>query len=395
MKENLRSPFIPRRSRRFFQQHLLCIAAPLALLGALSCPLPASAEQLTATTPPAAASPEQVRLSGNGAANLPPEAVELPSLTLPVPSPSAQPIAAPLALPEAPPSEETTFVDTMHGDISKGIIGTAAWFDSFFSDPRYAVEENKTRIVLREDAYLERGGHWALSTHVQIKLVLPWLKNRAHLVLSGDPDEQTATQGVLADTAGIPAIETATKERNTSGAIGYYFKSDDKRNISLRAGIRYRNGKLVFFTRPHYRVLYTLGTWNLRVTQEFPFWSDTRWESQTAIDLERQLTQKYFFRASLYGTWQEHVAGYSYSTVVTLQRTLGPISAFSYEWVNSFVTKPHHILSQVSLDVRYRRQVWRKWMYFEVSPGMRFPHDQAFKFIPTLLFRLEMTFGKT
>ena len=384
-------PCIQRGRCRTRRQRPLRIVTPLLLLAILFHPFPALAGTPSDPAPPLWEAP--------GAGSTPPPTDALPSLTLPPTTPDPNiplsPAAVPLALPEAPAAEETTFVDVIHQDISRGIIATASWFDSFFYDPRYEVEENRTRLILREDAYLERGDHWDISTHVKIKLVLPWLKNKAHLIIAGDPDEQTATEGILADTAATQTVESATKQRNTSGSIGYYFKSDDKRNISLRTGLRYRSGKVVFFTRPHYRVLYNIGTWNLRFTQEFPYWSDTKWQSQTAIDLERKLSEKYFFRASLYGSWQEGVAGYSYSTIVVLQRTLGSTSALAYEWVNSFVTRPHHILSQVVFDVRYRRQVWRTWMYFEVAPGIKFADEDDWKFTPNIMFRLEMTFGKT
>jgi hypothetical protein len=296
------------------------------------------------------------------------------------------------AQPQAPaPPEEPSMVDTIHAGISKGVLATSQWLDSFFYDPRYAVEENTTRAILRYDVFDESHQRISAKFRTQFVLVLPQLKNKANLVIAGDPDEQTADQTIVPENVSTKTLE---QNRTASAGLGYFFKSDERRNISARVGLRYRNGHFVLFIRPHYRVLYKLDSWSLRFTQEFPYWTDTKWESLTVVDLERVIANKFFFRSSLIGHWYETVPGYLYSVVFALSQPLSPRRALSYEWTNNFQTKPNDVLQEVVLAVRYRQELWRKWLYGEIAPQARFPRARDFDLVPGILFRVEMQFGK-
>jgi hypothetical protein len=67
--------------------------------------------------------------------------------------------------------------------------------------------------------------------------------------------------------------------------------------------------------------------------------------------------------------------------------------AVEYEWVNIFQTQPVNELTEVDLRIRYRQQIWRRWLFFEVAPQYRFPRDRSFEATPGILFRLEAMFG--
>jgi hypothetical protein len=285
-----------------------------------------------------------------------------------------------------------TFLDTLQADITKNLLQSSRWLDSFFYDPRYAVEENETRAVLRYESFIENHAHWTFKTKVKLVLVLPYLKNKANLVIAGDPDEDNPSQpgqGLL--TSLIPA---ESKDRKTTAALGYLIKSDERRNISAKIGIRYRNGQIVSFIRPHFRRLYHLDSWDLRFTQEFPYWTDTKWSSSTTVDLERPLGDAFFFRASLNGSWYEKQPGYYYGLVFSLSQPLSTTSALSYNVGGTFLTGAHDVLQEVVVATRYRQRFWRDWMYFDITPQVRFPRDRRFNAVPGIMFGLEMQFGQ-
>lgn len=320
--------------------------------------------------------------------------------------------------PAAVPAESTTApgvsstLDTIQVEISKGLLSSATWLDSFFYDPRYAVEENRTRAVVRYELFDEEHAHWSFKTRLQFVLILPQLQKKAHLIIAGDPDEQTAD---LPEAGATPtARPLADTARQSSAALGYLFKSNERQNISARVGLRYRSGHIVAFIRPHYRILYHLDSWDLRITQEFPYWTDTKWQSVSVVDLERRVGRNLFFRTSVIGSKLEHVPGNAYSLVFSLTQPLSSTRALEYSWSNDFQTRaaepvsqltvstlplPRPIkqvdqLAQVSFATRYRQQFWREWMFFEIVPQIRFPRDRRFNPVPGILFRIEMQFGK-
>jgi hypothetical protein len=308
-----------------------------------------------------------------------------------------------------------TILDTLQASISKNLLQSSQWLDSFFYDPRFAAEENETRAALRYEGFIEEHARLAFKTKVQLVLVLPQLKNKAHLVIAGDPSENNPNQ--LGQPLLPPPIGT---NRSTTAALGYELLSDEVQNINAKLGLRYRNGHLVVFVRPHYRRLYHLEEgWDLRFTQEFPYWTDTKWSSSTTIDLERPFGKEYFFRASLNGSWYEEQPGYTYGLLFSLTQPLSSTSAMSYDLGGSFQTgapnatqkvlfpgQPpgglglrsdhgaHDILVTVAVDTRYRQRFWRDWLYFDITPQVRFPRDRRFNPVPGILFGLEAQFGK-
>ncbi len=297
---------------------------------------------------------------------------------------------------EQPQVEETTIADTIHTGISRSVLTTASWLDSFFYDPRYAAEENRTQLFVRYEAFREQGIHTLYFPRVQFKLRFPQFQNKAHLIISGDPEdvgEETTTGSAEV----LPVRTDVTNELSTknrpSTALAYSFKADERRNYNARFGLRYRHGKVVSFFRAHYRVLYPIGNWSLRFTQEFPWWSDTKWESFTDVDLERQFQNKLFFRTSLIGHWYDNQHGYFYTLSAALVQPLSIHRALSYEWTNNFATRPTNKLNEVVLAVRYRQRIWRDWLYAEIAPQLRYPRDHDFKHLTGIWYRLEMQFG--
>jgi hypothetical protein len=285
-----------------------------------------------------------------------------------------------------------TFLDTLQAGITKNILRSSRWLDSFFYDPRYAAEENQTRAVVRYEGFIENHAHWVLKARVKLVLILPQLKNKANLVIAGDPDEDNPNQ--LGQTPLTSPAPVGNTNRNTTAALGYLIKSDERQNISAKIGIRYRNGHIVSFFRPYYRRLYKLEGWDLRFTQEFPYWTDTKWSSSTTIDLERPLGEAFFFRTSVNGSWYEHAPGYYYGLVFSLTQPLSTTSALSYDLGGSFQTGAHDVLQTVVIDTRYRQRFWRDWMYFDITPQVRFPRDRRFNPVPGILFAIEMQFGQ-
>ncbi len=308
--------------------------------------------------------------------------------------------------------EGPTFLDILQAGISKNILQTSQWLDSFFYDPRYVAEANTTRAVVRYEGFIEEHAPLAFKTKVSFVLVLPQLKHRAHIILSGDPNEDnTGRPGQ--DLLTLPAQQENTG-RNTSAAVAYELKSGERRNINAKVGIRYRHGQLVAFIRPHYRRLYQMDGWTLRLTQEVPYWTDTKWSSSTTVDLERPLGEKFFFRTSVNGSWYEMQPGFSYGLVFSLSQPLSTTSALSYDLGAAFQTGArntqqtvqlsngkelksdpgaHDVLQTVVVDTRYRRRFWRDWMYFDITPQVRFPRNRRFNPVPGILFGLEMQFG--
>lgn len=351
-----------------------------------------------------------IALSAGSAQAQTPLAAESPGLVegMPLPRENAE-TGADTAIPEssdaatesgAPAVEllaptETTVrpgtLDRVHGAISTGILATAEWLDSFFDDPRFAAEENRTRLKVGADYFLERGSGPDFSAPVSARLRLPHLENKARLVVVGTPQQDVDGRTPIEGTAAtrLPGAQ----DNNVTTALDYFFWQTDRHNLATRVGIRFREGEPETFIQPRYRYLLPLDPWAFRFTQEFRWWTEFGWEETTTVDFERSIGETLFFRTSAQGAWSEQEDGYFYSLSFVLRQPLSARRVLQYEWINSFQTHPANQLQEVLAVVRYRQRFWRDWMFYEIAPQASFRRERDFDVAPGILFRLEMIFG--
>jgi hypothetical protein len=311
---------------------------------------------------------------------------------------SDQPLSGPTATaPAAPSASEIVdegLVDVLYGGISHGFLTSAVWLDSFFGDERYQAEVNQSYFKMRFDAFREGNGGMAfLKPNFELRLVLPQLRQKTRLVISGDPnvDIDTTKSQPVTPAPGTQLQPGSTRKVTT--ALEYVPVETKQSNFSIRAGVKLHAGEIAILAGPRYRYLIPLDPWEFRFTQEVIWSSDMRWQSRTRFDLERSLPYDLFFRSSLEGLWSENVFGYPYALSFILRKPLDTNRALQYEWINSFQTWPTNLLVEELFVFRYRQRFWRDWMFLEIAPQVRFPRDSGFTYTPGILFRIEMVFG--
>jgi len=284
------------------------------------------------------------------------------------------------------------FIDELHGEISERLLTTADWLDSFFSDDRYIKEENRSYIRVRYDFFKEEKSGPSFKPAFDIRLALPQLERKAHVVVSAEPAETPATTPVL-PSATTERIGT-TEERRVTTAVHYTLRSTAEQNFIVRSGAQFTHGSPALFLAPRYRYFRPLNIWDFRFTQEAIWNTLTRWQVNTVFDFERRLPHELFFRTSVGGSWIETSKGYFHGLSFSLRQPLDAKRALEYEWSNAFQTRPVGELLEVLFRVRYRQSFWREWFFFEIAPQYRFPRDRDYIGTPGILFRLEMFFGR-
>lgn len=280
-------------------------------------------------------------------------------------------------------------IDQVHQRMSRRILATANWLDSFFGDELFEAEENRSRVRVRLDSFTEDGEDTDLDVNFNLRVALPQAENRLFLVISGDEDDDLTVDDTLKDVIGGEA-----EDSDLTTSLKYFFKSTVKENISMRVAFLFRDQRFVSILGPRYRYLMKIDPWSVRFTQRARYQTDIGWDERTSIDFEKQFQNKYFFRTTVKGEWFEEKNGFFYAIGFSLFHPLDIIRALQYEWSNAFLTSPDNTLDVSTLKVRYRQRIWRDWLFFEVTPQVSCPRDRDFEFVSGILFRLEAHFGQ-
>ena len=280
-------------------------------------------------------------------------------------------------------------IDAGHAGASDRVRRLGAWIDRFFTDEEYEAELNESWARLRLDSFAEQYEGVDVGARVRLYLKLPGLNERFRVEILSDAEDQDI-QGSAGDGVGPPPADVA--DNSITAALSYFFSNKERRSVSARLGLDFDGLTPDPYVGARYRERVPLGEdTNFRFVERVRLYTLNGLESRTSLQLAHSLEQDRLFRTSLDGTWRED-EDFFYSLGFSVSQPLDETSAIRYELVNSFKTSPHN-LDRVTLRVRYRRQIWREWLTFEVAPQVAVPRDRDYQPVLGIFLRLEATFG--
>lgn len=248
-------------------------------------------------------------------------------------------------------SVDENYLDTTYNYLNSWFCEPANWFDEFFADDRdYNEAHAKTKIRWRNDVFFSENAKPEYITTVAASLRLPKISKRLKLVF--DSDEQENIEGVIPTTID-----------NAQGSFGflYDFIDSQKANLSLRLRLtpsltlRYR------YTHPFSDTLI------LRLTQNI-YREEGEFGENTRLDFDKTLNKSYALRWSSQVDVIEGDSGFDWVTALVLFHKLNEKSALSYESSINGETKPYNLATNYRLGIRYRRNFYRSWLFYELAP---------------------------
>lgn len=273
-----------------------------------------------------------------------------------------------------------TVADVVHDSVSKQVQDTANRIDSFFGEERIDEESTGNRVRVRASLEVAEGGDLSAKLNVHAKLSLPRMKDRFRVVIGTDDYDD--------DGRFVEKIEDA----DYSSALRYIVTATEKWNTNIDGGLKFRTG-VDPFGRVRIRRSIPLDEWLMRLTERVMWIYGEGWTSESSIAAERHLTDAIFFRAEGKMTWEQELDGLRFDEVLSLSTRIDERRALLLEGSIYSVTKPAVIVEEYQVSVRYRKQFYKDWLYYEIEPRALFPNDRDYKFTPSVVFLVEMIFG--
>lgn len=299
-----------------------------------------------------------------------------------------------LAFPEEPEQIQidASDVDQWHASMTLSVNETAQWFDSFFEDERYISEEASSRISLRPSIFFEEGEAAKIKFSVNARFSVPNFNRKLKLVVS--EGESVADEVQIAQRTNS---RNNAEANETNIALQLTLKEKDRLNTRVAAGVKVGgNHGIDIFVGPRIRKTWRWKPWQARVTERIRWYTDIGWESKTLLDFERPLGPKWLFRGTIDARLRKEDykgKGLRYDFGPIFIQKLRDRTAISYQWNTNVVTRPNHRIEETALHIRFRKNIWRKWLFFEINPQLAFGNDDDFHPTPGVELRLEASFG--
>jgi hypothetical protein len=287
-----------------------------------------------------------------------------------------------------------TPVDRLHGATTNLFRNIGGGADSHFqSDDYQSFGENSSRLRLRFDVgWVEHHG-WDEKLRVRLRLVLPGLSNRLQVVADDDDGDDDAI---------------TSDEDGTDVALRWVGLQSEKASVSFDLGLRFKSGDPDPYLRLNSGIQYDISeNWYGYTFNRLYYYSNTQWRIDFRQSFNRPITDDLLFRSR---TRVQYFDENDYNPFLeqkfSLFQTLNPKSAIAYEALwrkqdeddsvfdeDEIKGKLQDSYQNVALRLRYRRNVWRPWLYIELWPIIGWAEERDWDTVLAANFRLEVTFG--
>jgi hypothetical protein len=308
-------------------------------------------------------------------------------------------------LPELYDKEEDPLYQKGHQSLSLGLTTFSESIDSFFSEPRMDVESNGTRIRMNNRAILVDSEAEQYVFDLNFNLDLPNTRRKLDLIflsLSEDLNESEDDDGGAGDVGGggggsgegAGSPENSVEQQDYFAGLRLFLKQNKNFNISTDYGI-----KLVWppdpFARIRARESVFVGQWEWRFTQNLFWFESEGLGARINADFDRRLTRTILFRQANRASWrkpeQEIKYGHSLNIYHTISRKAGWAYSAGIRSRSPETEQP--TLQSYVVSTRYRRNIYRNALFFEVRPFVAWPRSLNFGNRPGIIFNLQILFG--
>jgi len=302
--------------------------------------------------------------------------------------------AAPLPAQEPCAGDNREFwLDRTHNWLSRGLCWPSRWVDGFFADPLTANNEPAASLVrITGERTWRDDGEDARDLDVDARVWLPSAERRLSLLF------RSKEEGGAADLQRTEEISGPEQDDGGfRGALRWVINRTDAMDLDLDTGIR---SDFTTFTRLRYRSVHPLwGEWAwLRFTERVEWRDPKGWRSRSLFEIDRALNPAVSVRLASEIRYSEELnedgRGVGLFQGVNLFWRQNDKSAWNLGLGAAGFTQPDARVDSYRCYLRYRRQIWRPWLFVEAEPFVLWPRDQGYQGVNGLILRLETLFGR-
>ena len=283
-------------------------------------------------------------------------------------------------------------VNVTHSYLSSTVERLSQRIDGFFGEDRIYEEATGSYIQASGSLIYGRGGEFDFDGKFRVKVDLPQLKEKVNLVIESDDESDTAEDFNRITTGGTIADEI--DDSDVTAALQFMLQEKRRWSLAIRPGLKFSDPIQTFIKLRFRRSEPLSEKWLSRGTVELAYFSDRGLENEWRLDLEREIGDKDFFRSSSTVLWREDIPGNQLLTqAFLLTHLIDQRQSLAFEIGSNAETRPNLRDLTYFSSLRYRRDIHRGWLFFEVKPQVIYTRENDFRADPALVLTLEALLG--
>jgi len=270
------------------------------------------------------------------------------------------------------------------------VDNTARSVDSFFgSDDAWRVD-NESWLRVTNDLSWEQHEGTSTSIRPRLKLDLPTASKRLHLLIENDsPEQRTAAEEA------VPSLRNTDNERTTVFGLGADMdKWAPAWKKQLQAGVQVRlplDPYVRFIAKRNWQLA---GPWEMNSYNRFAWFEHQGYSWKSELKVGEPLAPRWRLDYVTDLSWREDHDYLQFAESANFTHILSEHSAISYAAGVAGTGFNGPQISSYFLVANYRRDLYRRIVYFNVLPEFSFPREYDFNPHWAITLRLELYFQK-
>lgn len=291
------------------------------------------------------------------------------------------------------------FVDDTQRSASEQFTGFVESVDGFFGDGNDSTISNNSWARIRLEADKPGDEDLDLAASLKLRIVLPQSEQRFRLLFSSEDDEENSAVSA-AGAARAPDIARESAD-SASLAIRFVRTARETSSVKFDVGIRQRDGDIQIFGRINTTAEGEMvRRWSGRVSNNYYYYSSSGFENKLRFSVKRPFKSRYnlLFQTSLGFDWRKGRKGAGIGSTTGLYADVSKRTAIALESLSGYATSLNGDDSAryrgTEIRIRFRQNVWRPWLYYEIWPSMSWPSSNDYERVYGGFLRLEMIIGQ-
>ena len=281
-----------------------------------------------------------------------------------------------------------SILDKPHKYVSENVEKFVTSFDRFFANDALYRYTTGSYVQVTGDTLFEENGEVGYAANFRARVDLPGTKKRFKLIFNTDPTEKQDPVERSVDESPAAAVQE-------SDLFGSIQRERELRGWKFRPSLGVKiSSPLEPFAKLRFTKTYPLQRWALRADQNFYWFDDSGFGSDSAMEFDRPVGKENLLRASSFARWTEETEYFQLSQIFTFYQTLSPSRKISYQVGAYGQTQPTWFMTDYLVVVRYRQNLHKEWLFFEIRPQVQYSKVNDWDDEVSLLLRLDLLFGR-
>lgn len=284
---------------------------------------------------------------------------------------------------------EKNAIDKAHQKFSNQILSLSNSIDEFFADTKHEKNENHSKLKISIDTHFREAAGPYIIPDINYRLILPKSQKKLQLFIENDNEAQKSNTDQAKNDL---KIKNKTREESDINAGLRYMIKKSGIDFSADTGVLV-NIPIVVFAKFTAKKNIPLRNWLLKINEQVKWVNDNGFTSDFNFDYDRNLSRNLLLRMANNVFWNDEDYVIRFENGPSLFQHINRLSALSYHAHVVTINSPSFEVNNYILQMTYRRRLYGKWLFMEMSPFLNFPRSENFHRTPGFVLGLDAIFG--